>query len=131
MRSIVRQLMDIGILFHFLGIGSTVFFSGSCTVVEARAASFSPGASYEFFSESERAEMEEESWEVLANAVPAALALAIKRQDPFKILDGVGEEGWSSVQTALVQFSSIIYHGLGFFGPKGDGSALWSSTCGR
>lgn len=51
--------------------------------MEASAASFSTGALYEFFGESERAEMEEESWEVLANAVPAALALAIKRQDPL------------------------------------------------
>ena len=48
-----------------------------------------------------------------------------------KVLDGVGEEGWSSVQIALVQFTSIIYHGLGFIGPKGDGSALWSRTCDR
>jgi len=48
-----------------------------------------------------------------------------------KILDGIGEEGWSSVQIALVQLSSIIYHGLGFIGPEGHGSALWSRTCGR
>ncbi|CUS11243.1 unnamed protein product [Tuber aestivum] len=83
MRSIVRRLMGIGSLFHFLGVGSTVFFPGSCAVMEEGGASFSSGTSYEFFSESERAEMEEESWEVLTNAVPAALALAIKMQDPL------------------------------------------------
>jgi len=74
--------MGIGGLFHFLSFGDTVFFPGSPAVVEASTASFSAGALYEFFGESERAEMEEESWEVLANAVPASLALAIKRQDP-------------------------------------------------
>ena len=82
MWSIVRQFMGIGSLFHFLSLRNTVFFPGSFAVMEVSAASFPTGALYEFFDESERAKMEEESWEVLANAVPAALALAIKRQDP-------------------------------------------------
>jgi len=80
---IVRQFIGIGGLFQFLSFGNTIFFPGSLEVVGASAASFSAGVLYEFFGESERAEMEEESWEVLANAVPASLALAIKRQDPL------------------------------------------------
>ncbi|RPB08586.1 hypothetical protein P167DRAFT_608609 [Morchella conica CCBAS932] len=87
---------------------------------------------FENFRDGEATILEEEVRSLLSDFVPAALKAAVKKNDPLKILPGIGDEGWSIVQMALVHLSSILLqHDLTFIGGDGgeDLSELWENAC--